>query len=52
VEKERLQFRRSIFKDDPAHEIFDIILNRAAFSDDEIIELIEFVGKKRNLFES
>jgi cytidylate kinase len=52
VEKERLQFRRSIFKDDPAHEIFDIILNRAAFSDEEIIELIEFVGKKRNLFES
>lgn len=50
VEKERLQFRRSIFKDDPAHEIFDITINRAAFSDEEIIELIEFAAMKKNLF--
>jgi len=50
VEKERLQFRRSIFKDDPAHEIFDITLNRAAFNDEEIIEMIECAGAKRNLF--
>ncbi|GAB1452515.1 hypothetical protein MASR2M47_25710 [Draconibacterium sp.] len=50
VEKERLQFRRSIFKDDPSHEIFDITFNRAAFSDEEIIELIECAAKKNNLF--
>jgi cytidylate kinase len=50
VEKERLQFRRSIFKEDPAHEIFDITFNRAAFSDEEIIELIEFAAMKKNLF--
>jgi transcription initiation factor IIE alpha subunit len=50
VEKERLQFRKSIFKDDPAHEIFDITFNRAAFSDEEIIELIEFAAMKKNLF--
>lgn len=52
VEKERLQFRRSIFKDDPAHEIFDITLNRAAFSDEEIIEMIEFVGNMKSLFQN
>ncbi len=50
VENERLQFRRSIFKDDPAHEIFDITLNRAAFSDEEIIELIEYAAKMKKLF--
>ncbi len=47
VEKERLQFRKSILKDDPSHEIFDITINRAAFSDEEIIELIEFAATKR-----
>jgi cytidylate kinase len=51
VEKERLAFRRSIFKDDPAHEIFDITINRAAFSDEEIIEIIEYIGIQKNLFE-
>ncbi len=50
VEKKRTQFRKSILKDDPSHEMFDITINRAAFSDEEIIELIEFAGIKKNLF--
>ena len=50
VEKERLAFRRSILKDDPSNEIFDITFNRAAFSDEEIIEMIECASKMKNLF--
>jgi cytidylate kinase len=51
VEKERLAFRRAVLKQDPQTEIFDIILNRAAFTDQQIIEIIECASVKKNLFE-
>ncbi len=50
VEKERKQFRKSILKDDPSQEIFDITFNRAAFNNEEIIELIEYAAIKKNLY--
>ena len=50
VDKERMAFRKSVLKDDPSHEMFDLTINRAAFSDEEIIELIEFAAAKRNCF--
>ena len=49
VEKERMAFRKSIMKKDPKTEMFDITLNRAAFTDEEIIELIEFAAVKKNV---
>lgn len=52
VEKERFAFRKAILKQNPATEIFDITLNRAAFSDEEIIDLIECAGTKKNLFQT
>lgn len=51
VEKERTQFRKSILKDNPTNEMFDITINRNAFGDKEIIELIEFAGLKKNIFQ-
>lgn len=50
VEKERINFRKAILKGDISNELYDLTINRAAFSDEEIIELIEFVGMKKNLF--
>lgn len=50
VEKERINFRKAILKGDVSNELYDLTINRAAFSDEEIIELIEFVGMKKNLF--
>ena len=50
VEKERNQFRKVMLKDDPSNEIFDVTLNRAAFSDEEIIGMIECAATKKNLF--
>jgi cytidylate kinase len=49
VEKERMAFRKSILKQFPQDEMFDITLNRAAFSDDEMIELIELAAKRKNV---
>ncbi len=51
VEKERQAFRQAIMKKDIQTEMFDITLNRAAFSDDEIVELIEFAAAKKNLID-
>ena len=52
VEKERMAFRKAILKQDPQNELFDITLNRAAFSDDEIIELIECIAMRKNLIQN
>ena len=52
VEKERMAFRKAILKQDPQSEMFDMTLNRAAFSDEEIIELIECAAMKKNLIKN
>jgi cytidylate kinase len=51
VDKERLSFRKAILKEDPQNELFDITFNRAAFSDEEMVELIEFAAIKKNIFQ-
>jgi cytidylate kinase len=50
VDNERMAFRKAIFKEDPQHELFDINFNRAAFSDEEIVDLIEFAATKKEIF--
>jgi len=51
VDKERMAFRKALFKEDPSHELFDAILNRAAYTDDELLDLIEFLSIQRNLID-
>ena len=41
VDKERMAFRKAILKEDPQNELFDITFNRAAFSDEEIVDIID-----------
>ena len=50
VEKERITFRKAILKDHPENELFDIAFNRASFSDEEMVDLIEFAATKKNVF--
>jgi len=52
VDKERTAFRKAILGQDPQNEMFDITINRAAFSEEEILELIEYAAMKRNLFQN
>ncbi len=50
VEKERIAFRKALNADSVQEEFFDLTINRASFSDEETIDLIELaVAKKINL---
>jgi cytidylate kinase len=49
VDNERTAFRKALFKDDPIHEMFDITFNRAAFTDEELLDFIEYAAVKRDL---
>lgn len=50
VEKERAAFRKAICKENLSEELFDMCINRASFSNDDIVDIIEYaVDKKRIL---
>lgn len=51
VDKERMSFRKAILKEDPQNEMFDLTLNRAVFSDEEMVDLIEFAAEKKKIFQ-
>ena len=50
VEEERIAFRESVLGAKIHDEMFDIMLNRGVFSDDTIVELIEFAAEKKGIF--
>jgi len=51
VDKERLAFRNAILKENPYNELFDITFNRAVFTDEEMVDIIELAAAKKNLFQ-
>lgn len=51
VDKERKAYRKALLKDDPQNEFFDITLNRTAFSDEELVEIIVYAAMKKNIFQ-
>lgn len=50
VEEERVAFRESVLGAKIHDEMFDIMLNRGVFSDETIVELIEFAAEKKGIF--
>ena len=50
VEEERIAFRESIFGDKVHEEMFDLILNRNSFSNEAMIEMIDFAAEKKGIF--
>jgi cytidylate kinase len=50
VENERIAFRKAILKDHHENELFDFVFNRASFSDEDMVELIEFAATKKKVF--
>lgn len=48
VEKERIAFRKTICNADDL-ESYDICINRAAFNNNEIVDIIEYAADKKNL---
>ena len=49
VEKERISFRKSIKEDRLREELFDLTINRASFSNDEILDIIELAIQKKGI---
>lgn len=53
VDKERKAYRKVLVKDDdPQNKLFDLTLNRASYTDEEIVDIIQFVAMKKNIFKN
>jgi cytidylate kinase len=50
VENERKAFRKAIRQEAPENDLFDLCINRAAFTDEEAIDIIELAAEKKNIF--
>jgi cytidylate kinase len=50
VETERKAFRKAIRQEAPENDLFDLCINRAAFTDEEAIDIIELAAEKKNIF--
>lgn len=51
VEKERIAFRKAIKEENLREELFDLTLNRATFSDSELVDLIIFAIDKKGILQ-
>jgi cytidylate kinase len=49
VEKERIIFRKTIREDNLQEVLFDLTLNRASFTDDEVVDIIELAMDKKGI---
>ncbi len=49
VEKERIAFRKSITGEEHYEELFDLTINRASFSDDVAVDMVEYIIEKKGL---
>lgn len=50
VEEERIAFRESVLGEKIHEELFEVILNCGVFSNESIVELIEFAALKKGIF--
>ena len=50
VDEERISFSETIFGDKIHEDLFDMILNRASFSNEAMVEMIEFAAEKKEIF--
>jgi len=49
-DEERVAFRETIFGDKIHEDMFDLVLNRHSFSNEAMVEMIEFAAKKKGIF--
>ncbi len=49
-DEERAAFRETIFGDKIHEDLFDLFLNRNSFSNEAMVEMIEFAAKKKGIF--
>ena len=51
VENERMAFRKMISDDDVNSDLFDLCVNRAMFSDEEVVDIIEYAVNKKKIIQ-
>jgi cytidylate kinase len=51
IEKERISFRRAIREENLHEELFDLIINRESFSENEIVDIVKLAMKKKGILE-
>lgn len=51
IEKERQAFRNAMSYNKPQENLFDITVNRAMFTDDEIVDIIEYAVNKKKILQ-
>ncbi len=52
MEKERDAFRKAISSDNLKEDLFDLTVNLAMFSDDEIVDIVEYAVNKKKILQS
>lgn len=51
VEKERMAFRKLISSNDVSSDLFDLCVNRAMFTDEEVVDIIEYAVNKKKIIQ-
>lgn len=51
IEKERISFRKAIHQENLHEELFDLIINRKSFTENEIVELVDLAMEKKDMLE-
>ncbi|MBN1984914.1 MAG: cytidylate kinase-like family protein [Prolixibacteraceae bacterium] len=49
VEKERIAFRKAILQGRKVDDFFDLTINRASFSDEKVVDIVECAAKEKGL---
>ncbi|MBK6283784.1 MAG: cytidylate kinase-like family protein [Draconibacterium sp.] len=50
IDKERKAHRKTLLKDNPQNKLYNIAFDRSVFTDEEIVDIIEFSAIKKGLF--
>ncbi len=50
VDKERKTYRKTLLKDCPQNKLFNLTFDRSVFTNEEIVDIIEFSAMKKGLF--
>jgi cytidylate kinase len=51
IEKERISFRSAIREEKLHEELYDLIINRESFSENEIVDIVELAMEKKGILE-
>lgn len=51
VEKERIAFRKALEEESLQEDIFDLTINRASFSNEEVVDIIEYAIDKKGILQ-